>query len=58
MTDRQPDDLCPRCGWDLEECECPAWETMQDCGCPLCYCSNQTEYGVTCNECITGAHQG
>lgn len=28
------------------------------CGCPLCYCSNPTIAGETCNECLAGAHQG
>jgi hypothetical protein len=28
------------------------------CGCRFCFCMTETEYGVTCGDCATGAHQG
>lgn len=28
------------------------------CGCRYCHCMTETEYGATCGDCQTGAHQG
>lgn len=28
------------------------------CQCRYCRCSIETEYGVTCSNCLNGAHQG
>jgi hypothetical protein len=28
------------------------------CGCHFCFCTNQTECGEACSDCLSGAHQG
>lgn len=33
-------------------------EKYARCDCTLCWCFNETEYGVKCGECLMGAHQG
>jgi hypothetical protein len=33
-------------------------DRYERCGCRFCYCMTETEYGVTCGDCVTGAHQG
>lgn len=61
---------CPNCG----QLNGAYWEDVDDwhdddepdlyieesipCGCTLCYCSNSTEAGETCGECLSGMHQG
>lgn len=32
-------------------------EHYEYCGCRFCTCMNRTEYGMTCNDCLNGAHQ-
>jgi len=58
-------DICPYCGEEDYNCICDEeqddilWpEDFEDCGCPYCFCSNQTEHGVVCSDCLSGAHQG
>lgn len=40
--------------WDYDN----ELDVRPTCGCPLCYCSNRTVAGETCNDCLAGTHQG
>lgn len=33
-------------------------ENYAPCTCALCHCMNETKYGVTCDNCLAGEHQG
>lgn len=46
--------------WDDEEDEDDEYPVADYyvCGCPLCYCGNHTTMGETCNDCLSGSHQG
>lgn len=39
------------------EDDVPEW-AMQPCSCALCMCMKLTPYGVPCDDCLMGAHQG
>jgi hypothetical protein len=54
---------CEYCGAPDGACDCDdglrrEYDTRRTCGCELCMCSLQTEYGETCENCLSGAHQG
>lgn len=49
---------CERCGGlGYDEYAEPTHD-RPTCGCKLCFCFNETEYGETCGDCLVGAHQG
>ncbi len=54
---------CFSCGMSAEYGDYDDYDQYEDerferCQCPLCPCMDETEYGVTCNACRSGAHQG
>ena len=53
--------LCASC-WDAatdeDGCDPGDDEERPDCGCKFCHCVNTTIAGETCNDCLSGAHQG
>ncbi len=59
----EPRGVCLCCDDDIDEWfdDFDAYDELGEashCGCPYCYCSNLTVAGETCNECLSGAHQG
>lgn len=44
--------------YDDDELYEPEQDRRPRCGCRYCECSNRTEYGETCGDCIVHAHQG
>lgn len=59
--ERQPGEEYDLCGHPLCGGECDAEDFVDEgesCGCRLCLCMNETEFGETCSECQVGAHQG
>lgn len=56
---------CPDCGHKFSQCICyeedeedEEPEERSRCGCPYCFCMNETDYGETCSMCLNHAHQG
>lgn len=45
-------------GWPEEDIEEMYHEDMAPCDCEFCFCLNETEHGVCCSDCDSGAHQG
>ena len=44
--------------FDEDEDEFIDEDEFVPCGCNLCMCANETEYGEVCGDCLINAHQG